>query len=106
MAYLRSQLEVQRIRAGVVQKALAALYTATLLFIASSLAIALVTAFDPQDCGWIPAAVALTGGLFLFAASALLLYESRYNLTFIRQHIDFIAFLHERAEAKNRDGAQ
>lgn len=93
MAYLHRQLAVQRTRAGLVQKALAALYTATLLFIASSLAIALVTAFGSQDVSWLPTAVALAGGLFLFAASALLLYESRYNLTFIKRHIDFIIFL-------------
>jgi len=35
--------------------------------------------------------LAHAGGLSLFLASSLLLFESRYNLTFINHHIDVIA---------------
>ena len=93
LSHIRSQLARQRIRTTLLQRSLAALYTATALFIASSLAIALNVAFGSPETSWIPTAIALTGGLFLFAASALLLYESRYNLKFINSHIDFIYFL-------------
>lgn len=95
LTYIRAQLWRQRIRSILIQRALAALYTATALFIASSLAIAFSVAFGGPETSWIPTAIALLGGLFLFAASALLLYESRYNMTFINKHIDFIAFLED-----------
>ncbi len=106
LAYIRAQLWRQRIRTTLIQRALAALYTATALFVASSLAIAFNVAFGGQDSSWIPTAIALLGGLFLFAASALLLYESRYNLTFINKHIDFIAFLEENCRKTGEEGEQ
>ena len=93
MAYIAEQLDLQRIRAVLIQKALAALYTATLLFIAASLAIALNIAYGSPETSWIPTLIALSGGLFLFAASALLLYESRYNLRFINRQMEFLRFL-------------
>lgn len=95
MEFLKIQVDKQRLRAFLIQKALAALYTATALFVAASLAIALNVAYGTADTTWIPTAIALLGVIFLFAASALLLYESRYNLKFINRHIDFIAFLEE-----------
>jgi uncharacterized protein DUF2721 len=103
MAFLRIQVEKQRIRAALMQKSMAALYTATAFFVASSLAIAFNIAYGSAQTAWIPTAIALTGGLFLFAASALLLYESRYNLNFINRHIDFIAFLQASYHDEKRD---
>lgn len=100
LTHIRQQLARQRVRSILIQRSLAALYTATALFIASSLAIALNVAFGSPETSWIPTAIALLGGLFLFAASALLLYESRYNLTFINSHIDFIGFLEENCRSK------
>jgi hypothetical protein len=75
-----------------------ALYTATLLFVTSSLAIAVNVAYGSTNQAWIPTALALCGGLFLFGASALLLYESRFNLRFVNRSIDFIEFLEIKAE--------
>lgn len=98
MAYVSEQMSVQSIRARLIQKALAALYTATALFIASSIAIAINVAFGSPGMSWVPTAIALFGGLFLFAASAILLYESRYNLRFITGQIGFVNFLKEQAE--------
>lgn len=98
LAVIRTQVEIQHVRAGLMQKALSALYTATALFVAASLAIAFNVAYGSPDTSWIPTALALAGGLFLFAASALLLYESRYNLTFINRHIQFIKYLEDRHE--------
>ena len=96
LAFLRTQLKLQRIRARLIQKAMAALYTATALFVAASLAIAFNLAYGSTATGWIPTALALAGGLCLFAASALLLYESRYNLAFINRQLDFIESLQDR----------
>jgi len=106
MKMLKAQTRKQRTRAGLIQKAMAALYTATVLFVASSLAIALNVAYGSPETAWLPSGLALLGGLFLLAASVLLLYESRYNLRFIERHIDFIAFLedsYEQKQAAKRD---
>jgi hypothetical protein len=94
LSFLSSQLELQRRRAPLIQKSLAALYTATGLFIASSLSIAFTQAFAPGS-SWLATILALIGGLFLFAASTILIYESRFNLTFINRHLDFIEFLRD-----------
>lgn len=102
MKHLRGQIELQRRRARLIQKAMAALYTATLLFVAASLAIAVNVAYGSDNQAWIPTLLALSGGLFLFAASVILLYESRFNLRFVHRSIDFIEFLETKAEEKSR----
>ncbi len=103
MKMLKVQTRKQRTRAWLIQKAMAALYTATVLFVASSLAIALNVAYGSAETAWLPTGLALLGGLFLLTASVLLLYESRYNLRFIERHIDFIAFLEESYEKRKKD---
>lgn len=95
IAYAGEQLRIQRRRAVLIQRALAALYSATLLFIGASLTVALSVALG--QFAWLATLLALSGGFCLFAASALLLFESRYNLTFINHHIEFIASLQGRA---------
>jgi len=104
MKMLKVQTRKQRVRAWLIQKAMAALYTATVLFVASSLAIALNVAYGSTETAWLPSGLALLGGLFLLAASVLLLYESRYNLRFIERHIDFIAFLEDSYEKLKKGG--
>ena len=102
MRHLRVQIQLQRRRATLIQKSMLALYTATALFIASSLAIAVNVAYGGAESAWIPTLIALSGGLFLFAASALLLYESRFNLRFVNRSIDFIEFLELKAEEREK----
>lgn len=97
MAHLTDLIKLQRRRATLIHKAMVALYTATALFVAASLAIAFNVAYGSADTAWIPTLIALVGGLFLFCASAFLLYESRFNLRFVNRSIDFIEFLEERA---------
>ena len=98
LEFLKVQVSLAKTRAALIQKALACLYMATALFVASSLGIAVNVAFGHEDHAWIPTALALTGGLFLFAASALLLYESRFNLRFVNRNIEFIEFLEQTGE--------
>ncbi|MDD2853695.1 MAG: DUF2721 domain-containing protein [Desulfuromonadaceae bacterium] len=97
LQHLRGQIVLQRRRAQLIQKAMVTLYTATLLFVMSSLAIAANVAYGSTEQGWISTLIALCGGLFLFIASALLLYESRFNLRFVHRSIDFIELLEEKA---------
>jgi len=99
MTHLTDLIELQRRRATLIHKAMVSLYSATALFVAASLAIAFNVAYGSADTAWIPTLIALVGGLFLFVASAFLLYESRFNLRFVNRSIDFIEFLEERAKA-------
>ncbi|PKA03736.1 DUF2721 domain-containing protein [Leptospira ellisii] len=92
MENLTQQLRVQRIRAVLIQRSMAFLYTATSLFVLSSLGFAFSTALY-KEYSWIATLTALAGGLFLFLASIFLLYESRYNLKFIKGLIDLTEFL-------------
>jgi hypothetical protein len=102
LKHLKGQVILQKRRATLIQKAMVCLYTATALFIASSLAIAVNVAYGSADNAWIPTLIALSGGLFLFIASALLLYESRFNLRFVNRSIDFIEFLETKAVEKSK----
>jgi len=102
LQHLKGQIALQKRRAIVIQKSMAALYSATALFIAASLAIAINVAYGTSGTAWIPTLIALSGGLFLFVASALLLYESRFNLRFVTRHIEFIEFLEDKAEKQGR----
>ena len=102
MEHLHGQIELQRQRAMLVHKAMVSLYTATLLFVASSLAIAVNVAYGSADKAWIPTLLALVGGLFLFVASAALLYESRFNLRFVHRSIDFIELLQKKAGEQHK----
>ncbi|HEY5521797.1 MAG TPA: DUF2721 domain-containing protein [Desulfuromonadaceae bacterium] len=102
MEHLRGQIELQRRRAMLIHKAMVSLYTATLLFVASSLAIAVTVAYGSANQAWIPTILALCGGLFLFIASAALLYESRFNLRFVHHSINFIEFLEIKAEEQSK----
>lgn len=103
MAFLQEQVALARKRAILIQKAMATLYSATALFVASSLGIAANVAFGRPDQAWIPTLIALSGGLFLFVASALLLYESRFNLKFVTRNIEFIEFLQNKANEQNEN---
>jgi len=102
MEFLKQQVALAKKRATLIQKAMGTLYTATALFIASSLGIAAnVAFFGTPEQAWIATLIALSGGVFLFVASALLLYESRFNLRFVTRNIEFIEFLQEKAIEQN-----
>lgn len=103
MRNLKGQIELQKRRAVLIQKSMAALYTATVLFVAASLAIGVNVAYGSPEQAWIPTLLALVGGLFLFAASTMLLYESRFNLRFVTRTIDFIEFLEEKAIEQEKE---
>ncbi|MDD2365513.1 MAG: DUF2721 domain-containing protein [Desulfuromonadaceae bacterium] len=98
LSHLRDQIGLQRRRAQLIQKAMVSLYSATLFFVAASLAIAVNVAYGSYDLAWIATLIALSGGLFLFIASSILLYESRFNLRFVHRSIDFIEILEKKAE--------
>lgn len=102
MEHLRGQIGLQRRRAILIHKAMTSLYISTLFFVTSSLAIAVNVAYGSASQAWIQTVLALCGGLFLFIASALLLYESRFNLRFVHRSIDFIEHLESKAEEQGK----
>ncbi|PJZ71304.1 hypothetical protein CH373_02025 [Leptospira perolatii] len=98
--YLKNQLAIQEKRAVLIQRSMAFLYLSTCLFITSSLTFALTIALV-REIAWVATAIAMLGGIFMLSASALLLYESRYNLKFIKGQIDFTVYLEKQSHPKN-----
>ncbi|MCZ8344148.1 MAG: hypothetical protein O9301_14030 [Leptospira sp.] len=50
---------------------------------------------------WIPTLFSLLGGVFLFLASAFMLYESRYDLSFIMGQIEITEYIKENIPARD-----
>jgi threonine/homoserine/homoserine lactone efflux protein len=92
LALIYSQLERQARRARLIQRALVAFYTALGVFVATSLAIAVVSAVA-RDHAWVPVAMGLAGALYLLYGSALLIVESRMALAAVTSEIDFLSKL-------------
>lgn len=92
IAYFNSQLAIQKRRASLIQNAMASLYLATLLFISASMVMGILL-WLKSEYTFIATGIVLTGGLFLFVAMALLFYESKHNLRFIRAQIEYTDFL-------------
>ena len=93
--YFNQQLALQRFRAKLIQKSMAFLYLSTLLFTASSLGIAFNIAYGRPEHGWIPTMIAILGAFSPFTSVGFLFYESKYNLKFVIEHIDFVNTLHK-----------
>lgn len=92
IAYFNSQLRIQSRRANLIQNAMASLYLATLLFISASVTMGILLWLKAGHT-YIATGIVLTGGMFLFIAMALLFYESKHNLRFIRAQIEYTNFL-------------
>ena len=83
------QLDRQTSRARLIQRAMAAYYTALGVFVASSVAIAVVSA-AARNFTWIALALGLIGCLFMLYGSVLLIVESRMALGAIMSEMDFV----------------
>ena len=79
MAMLFDDLRRATIRARVGQQALAQLYLGLGAFLATSIALGVVS-FARLDAGWMPLLFGAIGVLLLFSASILLIFESRIAL--------------------------
>lgn len=84
------QLQRQSTRARLLQRAMVAFYTALGVLVACSIAIAVVAAVD-RGYTWIAVAFGLTGSLFMFYGSVLLIVESRLALGAIVSELEFVA---------------
>jgi hypothetical protein len=86
---LLEQLDKATVRARLIQRALTRLYLALGFFLATSVALAVVT-FARFTHAWIPLVFGLVGVLLLFSASLLLIFESRISLATTYAEMDYI----------------
>ena len=87
-AMLYDQLDKLTSRSRLLQRALTTFYLAVGIFVATSVAIGVVS--FTQRGGWIPVATGLVGAFFLFYGSMLLVFEARLALSTTHAEMDFI----------------
>jgi hypothetical protein len=89
MAMLFDDLHRATVRARVGQQALAQLYLGLGAFVATSIALGVMT-FARLDAGWMPLLFGAVGVALLFSASVLLIVESRIALASAYAEMDYI----------------
>lgn len=89
-ALIFTQLDRQMARARLIQRAMAAFYTALGAFVLSSVAIAIVSV-AARNFTWIAVVLGLLGSLFMLYGSMLLIVESRMALSAIITEMDFVS---------------
>ena len=88
-AMLFDQLDKLTSRSRLLQRALTTFYLAVGVFVATSVAIGVVSFFGGRF-GWVPVALGLIGAFFLFYGSMLLVFEARLALSTTHAEMDFI----------------
>jgi uncharacterized membrane protein len=89
LTMLFEDLRRATIRARVGQQALAQLYLGLAAFLATSIALGVVT-FARLDAAWVPLLFGAIGVALLFSASILLIFESRIALASAYAEMDYI----------------
>jgi hypothetical protein len=88
-ALIFSQLDRLTSRARLIQRSMAAFYTALGVFVATTVMIALTAAFA-RNFTWVAVAMGLTGCIVMLYGSVLLIIESRMALGAIMSEMDFV----------------
>ena len=102
---LFAQLDRQTSRARLIQRAMVAFYSALGIFVATSIAIALVAALA-RSFTWIAVALGVSGALFMFYGSVLLVIESRMAMSAVSSEMDFVWKISKRYAAGELDEAR
>ena len=84
-----TQLDRQTSRARLIQRAMAAYYTALGIFVSSTVSIAIFSA-AARTFTWIAVLLGVIGTLFMLYGSVLLIIESRMALSAIMTEMDFV----------------
>lgn len=84
-----SQLDRQTSRSRLIQRAMVAFYTALGIFVATSVAIAVIAAVA-RNFTWIAVVLGIVGGMFMLYGSVLLVIESRMAMGAISSEMDFV----------------
>ena len=87
---LYTQLERQTARARLIQRSMVAFYSALGVFVATSVAIAIVSAIA-RNFTWVAIVLGLVGAIFMLYGSMLLIIESRMALASIISEMDFLS---------------
>ncbi|HEX6099355.1 MAG TPA: DUF2721 domain-containing protein [Thermoanaerobaculia bacterium] len=87
--HLYKQLDINTRRARLLQKAMNRLYFGISFFIATSVAIGVVSLLH-VNIGWVPMVLGFVGAFLLFSASVYLIFESRLALTTTFEEMDYI----------------
>ena len=95
--HLYTQLEINTRRARLLQKAMSRLYIGISFFVATSVAIGVVSLIH-IDVGWVPLLLGFVGAGLLFSASVYLIIESRLAMTTTYAEMDYIDrnYMHHR----------
>jgi len=88
-ALIFQQLDRQTSRARLLQRAMLTFYVALAIFVAASVAIAIVSAVA-RDFTWVAVVLGLAGSFLMLYASVLLVLESRLALGAITSEMDFV----------------
>lgn len=102
-AMLMNQLAKTTMRARMLQHTLSLLYTAIGLFVATSVSIGVIALLSLQ-LAWIPLLLGFVGAGLLFAASMLLIYESRIAIRALYAEMDYITHLASNQKAFRSPG--
>jgi hypothetical protein len=95
-----TQLDRQTSRARLIQRAMAAYYTALGVFVSSTVSIAIVSA-AARNFTWIAVVLGLVGALFMLYGSVLLIVESRMALSAIMTEMDFVVKVSQKYAGKD-----
>lgn len=101
-----TQLDRQTSRARLIQRAMTAYYTALGVFVASTVAIAIISV-TATNFTWIVVVLGLAGAMFMLYGSVLLIVESRMALGAIMSEMDFVwkvSQKHAGEELKSKPG--
>lgn len=87
--HLFKQLEINTRRARLLQKAMSRLYLGISFFIATSVAIGVVSLLH-VDLGFVPMLLGFVGAVLLFSSSVYLIFESRLAMATTYEEMDYI----------------
>ncbi len=87
--HLFRQLDINTRRARLLQRAMGFLYLDISVFIATSVAIGIISLLD-INYGWIPLVLGFFGAGLLFSASVYLIFESRLALATTDEEMDYV----------------
>lgn len=90
LALLQTQLERQTTRARLIQRSLVAFYSSVGVFVATSVAIAVLNSVA-RTYLWVAVVLGLLGSVFMLYGSFLLIVESRMALAAIISEIEFLS---------------
>lgn len=88
------QLATHTRRGRIIQRSLTSFYIALGLFVAATVCLGLVALFE-QRGAWVPVVLGITGTLFLFHGSVLLIAETRIALRSVNSEMEFALHLRQ-----------